>query len=196
MLIIIEANGQTQTKCNVDVNPTIFLPAAALPNFWAKVKLEKSSHIWHHTRNSSRRVLYNYLFISIFWQKEVESRALTECKNMIFIIITIAESERWLSLLSLCKDSFDCKSGFFCIQFRASVWDFFFGCVDVKISSEFNLPILYDSVSLEYSLFLLLWMKLDVMIHCCMHWLKRSYTRLSLHSRDISRQVLMHREAF
>ena len=128
-----------------------------------KVKLEKSSHIWHHTRNSTRHALYNYLFISIFWQKEVESRALTECKNMIFIIITIAESERWLSLLSLCKDSFDCKS-FFCIQFRASVWDFFFGCVDVKISSEFNLPILYDSVSLEYSLFLLLWMKLDVMI--------------------------------
>ena len=76
-----------------------------------KVKLEKSSHIWHHTRNSTRRVLYNYLFISIFWQKEVESRALTECKNMIFIIITIAESERWLS--SFCNDSFDCKSFFF-----------------------------------------------------------------------------------
>ena len=55
---------------------------------------------------------YNYLFISIFWQKEVESRALKECKNMIFIIITIAESERWLSS-SFCNDSFDCKSVFF-----------------------------------------------------------------------------------
>ena len=100
-------------KCNnVDVNPYHNIFASSPPKFlWAKGQAWKIlPHMTSYSKLDSLICMYayNYLFISIFWQKEVESRALKECKNMIFIIITIAE--RWLS--SFCNDSFDCKSVF------------------------------------------------------------------------------------
>ena len=97
---------QTQTNTSqllrsVTTNITLNFPALDIPRSIAWQKGGNSKIIFPVLYPNIYNPVYNYLFISIFWQKEVESRALTECKNMIFIIITIAESERWLSLLSL-----------------------------------------------------------------------------------------------
>ena len=118
-----------------------------------KVKLEKSSHIWHHTRNLTRSYVCLQLSLhlhflakgggeqSINWVQKYDLYHNHDRRIWKMAIVIIAlQRFIWLQIV------------FSCIQFRASVWDFFFGCVDVKISSEFNLPILCDSVSLEWNL--------------------------------------------
>ena len=148
------------------LTPTIIFLLAALPNFCEqKVKLEKSSHIWHHTRNLTRSYVCLQLSLHLhFLAKGGGEQSIKRVQK--YDLYHKHDRRIWkMAIIIILQWFIWLQIGFFsCIQFRASVWDFFFGCVDVKISSEFNLPILYDSVSLEYSLFLLLWIKLDVMI--------------------------------
>ena len=127
------------------LTPTIIFLLAALPNFCEqKVKLEKSSHIWHHTRNLTRSYVCLQLSLHLhFLAKGGGEQSINRVQK--YDLYHNHDRRIWkmaIIIIALCKDSFDCKSFFSCIQFRASVWDFLFGWetkVQCLVSFDFTL---------------------------------------------------------